>query len=403
MLTINNPEEETERHTIDVTATSKSDFEDLFLKDELLQGILEKGYEFPSPIQHSLIPLALKKKNIIARAKNGTGKTASYLIPILNEIKPLTIETQALILVPTRELALQCEHLIRQLAKYIDLTICSVIGGSSIKDDITRLCKGAHVVIGTPGRVVDLITKAIIDLSFLRTIVLDEVDKLLSQDFKILIQNTMNLISRDTQVLMLSATFPQTIKPFLDQFVPNHVEINMCHELVLIGITQYYAYLKEDQKFLCLLSLLKRLQINQAIVFCNSNRRVEFLAKMLKKVHVDCRYIHSKINQNDRIRILERFISGDVRYLVCSDLLSRGIDVANVNVIINFDMPKNSHTYLHRIGRSGRFGTYAIAINFIKDNDKHYMFTIESQLKTEIQALPKAIDEKLYVTSFQTD
>eukprot|EP01118_Nematostelium_gracile_P004809 TRINITY_DN15738_c0_g1_i1.p1 TRINITY_DN15738_c0_g1~~TRINITY_DN15738_c0_g1_i1.p1 ORF type:complete len:412 (+),score=115.67 TRINITY_DN15738_c0_g1_i1:114-1349(+) len=383
--------------TEDVTATKGNDFEDYYLKRELLMGIYEKGYEKPSPIQEETIPIALLGRDILARAKNGTGKTASFLIPALEKTSTDKNYIQVLVLVPTRELALQTSQVCKELGKHMNVQVMVSTGGTSLKDDIMRLYNTVHIFVATPGRVLDLSNKGVADLSKCQTLILDEADKLLSPEFQPLVEQIITYLPKDRQILLFSATFPITVKDFKDKFLRKPYEINLMDELTLKGVTQYYAFVEERQKVHCLNTLFTKLQINQSIIFCNSVNRVELLAKKITELGYSCFYIHAKMQQSHRNRVFHDFRNGACRNLVCSDLFTRGIDIQAVNVVINFDFPKNSETYLHRIGRSGRFGHLGVAINLITYEDRFNLYKIEQELGTEIKPIPPVIDKSLYV------
>ena len=394
---LHRPAPDTRVRTTDVTATKGNQWDDYFLKRELLMGIFEKGYENPSPIQEESIPIALAGKDILARAKNGTGKTGAYTIPILERCDPSVNIIQALILVPTRELALQTSSVVRELSKHVTGLQCMVTtGGTSLRDDIYRLYKPVHVIVATPGRILDLASKKVADLSRCQTMVMDEADKLLSPEFQVVIESLLEHLPANRQILLYSATFPQLVEAFVRQFMRNPHEINLMEDLTLKGLTQYYAFVEEREKVHCLNTLFSKLRINQAIIFCNSTLRVELLARKITELGFSCYFIHSKMQQPDRNRVFHDFRNGGCRCLVSSDLFTRGIDIMTVNVVINFDFPKNSETYLHRIGRSGRFGHLGLAINFITDGDKENMFTVERELDTEILPMPPQVDTALY-------
>lgn len=391
------PAKDNRVQTEDVTKTRGIDFEDWGLKRELLMGIFEAGFEKPSPIQEETIPVALGGKDILARAKNGTGKTAAFVIPTLERVNPKLDKTQALILVPTRELALQTSQVCKTLGKHLGINVMVTTGGTGLKDDIMRLNETVHIIVGTPGRILDLASKGVADLSNAKTFVMDEADKLLSPEFTLTIEQLLAFHPKDRQVMLFSATFPIVVKSFKDKHMHDPYEINLMDELTLRGITQYYAFVEEKQKVHCLNTLFSRLQINQSIIFCNSTTRVELLAKKITELGYSCFYSHAKMLQQHRNRVFHEFRNGAVRNLVCSDLLTRGIDIQAVNVVINFDFPKNAETYLHRIGRSGRFGHLGLAINLINWDDRFNLYRIEQELGTEIQPIPSAIDKKLYV------
>jgi len=218
-----------------------------------------------------------------------------------------------------------------------------------------------------------------------------------------MLDQLISFLPQDRQILLYSATFPCTVDAFIKKHMHNPYEINLMEELTLKGITQYYAYVQEKQKVHCLNTLFSKLQINQSIIFCNSTQRVELLAKKITELGYSCFYIHAKMRQEHRNRIFHDFRNGACRNLVCSDLFTRGIDIQAVNVVINFDFPKMSETYLHRIGRSGRFGHLGIAINLITYDDRFALHKIEQELGTEIKPIPKVIDPHLYVAEYQTD
>uniref|UniRef100_A0A673AMP0 RNA helicase n=1 Tax=Sphaeramia orbicularis TaxID=375764 RepID=A0A673AMP0_9TELE len=338
--------------TSDVTSTKGNEFEDYCLKRELLMGIFEMGWEKPSPIQEESIPIALSGRDILARAKNGTGKSGAYLIPMLERI--------------------------------------------DLKKDHIQV----HVVIATPGRILDLIKKGVAKVDRVQMMIMDEADKLLSQDFVVLIEDIISFLAKNRQILLYSATFPISVQKFMAKHLQKPYEINLMEELTLKGITQYYAYVTERQKVHCLNTLFSRLQINQSIIFCNSTQRVELLAKKITQLGYSCFYIHAKMMQEYRNRVFHDFRNGLCRNLVCTDLFTRGIDIQAVNVVINFDFPKNAETYLHRIGRSGRFGHLGLAINLITSEDRFNLKAIEDQLVTDIKPIPSSIDKSLYVAEY---
>ena len=394
---LNIPEKDTRVQTEDVLNTKGKSFEDLNLKRELLMGIFEAGFEKPSPIQEESIPMALAGRDILARAKNGTGKTASFVIPALQLVKPKLNKTQVLILVPTRELALQTSQVVRTLGKHLGINCMVTTGGTNLKDDILRLNEPVHILVGTPGRVLDLAARSVADFSECPLFVMDEADKMLSREFKSVIEQILSFFPQKRQSLLFSATFPYAVKSFMDKHLTKPYEINLMDELTLRGISQFYAFVEEKQKLHCLNTLFSKLQINQSIIFCNSTNRVELLAKKITELGYSCYYSHAKMPQQARNKVFHEFRQGKVRNLVCSDLLTRGIDVQAVNVVINFDFPKSAETYLHRIGRSGRFGHLGLAINLMSWNDRYSLYQIEQELGTEIKPIPATIDKSLYV------
>ncbi|KAM3873287.1 putative ATP-dependent RNA helicase ddx6 [Diretmus argenteus] len=397
------PPKDTRVKTSDVTSTKGNEFEDYCLKRELLMGIFEMGWEKPSPIQEESIPIALSGRDILARAKNGTGKSGAYLIPLLERIDLKKDYIQALVMVPTRELALQVSQISIQVSKHLGgVKVMATTGGTNLRDDIMRLDETVHVVIATPGRILDLIKKGVAKVNRTQMMVMDEADKLLSQDFVVLIEDIISFLAKDRQILLYSATFPISVQTFMSKHLQKPYEINLMEELTLKGITQYYAYVTERQKVHCLNTLFSRLQINQSIIFCNSTQRVELLARKITQLGYSCFYIHAKMMQEYRNRVFHDFRGGLCRNLVCTDLFTRGIDIQAVNVVINFDFPKSAETYLHRIGRSGRFGHFGLAINLITSEDRFNLKGIEEQLVTDIKPIPGSIDKSLYVAEFHS-
>jgi len=401
---LNLPPVDKRKKTSDVITSKNIDFKDFVLKRELLMGIYEKGWEEPSPIQAESIPVALLGGDLLARAKNGTGKSGAYLIPVLEKIDVKKGLIQAIILVPTRELALQTSQIAIELSKHIEgMRVMVTTGGTNLRDDILRLESPVHVVVATPGRIADLMRKNVAKVHRCEMIVLDEADKLLSVDFRGMITEIVEFLPPTRQTLLFSATFPISVKAFMKDHMQSPYNINLMNELTLKGITQYYAYVEEKKKVHCLNTLFSKLQINQSIIFCNSTHRVELLAKKITQLGYSSFYIHAKMKQEYRNRVFHDFRQGLCRNLVCSDLFTRGIDIQAVNVVINFDFPKMPETYLHRIGRSGRFGHLGLAVNLITHDDRFNLMRVEKELDTEVKPIPSNIDKSLYVAEFSQE
>jgi len=395
------PEKDSRQQTEDVTATKGSDFESFISNRNLLAGIFEMGFEKPSPVQEECIPLILMGKSVLARAKNGTGKTGAFAIPTLDRCDAKNKETQLLVLLPTRELALQTANVLKKFACYLNLEIVTSTGGTNLKDDIIRLQADVQIVVGTPGRLHDLnkqyiSEKRVLKLDQCKMIVLDEADKLLSVDFLPAVENLLEATPTDRQLMLFSATFPSAIQDFKNKWLPDANVVNLMDNLTLKGITQYYAYVDEGQKVHCLYALFRKISINQCIIFCNSVNRVELLSRKISRLGFPCFYIHGQMGQEDRNRVFHNFRQGECRYLVCTDIFTRGIDIQTLNVVINFDFPRSANTYLHRIGRSGRFGHRGLAINFISNDDRYNLCKIETELNTEVDPIPAEIPREFY-------
>ncbi|KHN14047.1 DEAD-box ATP-dependent RNA helicase 8, partial [Glycine soja] len=298
------PPADTRYRIEDVTATKGNEFEDYFLKRELLMGIYEKGFERPSPIQEESIPIALTGSDILARAKNGTGKTAVFCIPALEKIDQDNNVIQVVILVPTRELALQTSQVCKELGKHLKIQVMVTTGGTSLKDDIMRLYQPVHLLVGTLGRILDLAKKGVCILKDCAMLVMDEADKLLSPEFQPSIEQLIHFLPTTRQILMFSATFPVTLKDFKDRY-----------------LQKPYVFVEERQKVHCLNTLFSKQQINHFIIFCNLVNRVELLAKKITELGYSCFYIHAKMLQDHRNRVFHDFRNGACRNLVCTGTL----------------------------------------------------------------------------------
>jgi len=285
---------------------------------------------------------------------------------------------------------------VKEIGKHMNVQCMVSTGGTSLREDIMRLYNEVHIIVATPGRVLDLAGKNVCDLKQCQMLVMDEADKLLCPEFMPIIEDLLKFLPEDRQILMFSATFPMSILGFKEKHMPEAHEINLMDELTLKGVTQYYAFVEERQKVHCLNTLFSKLQVNQAIVFCNSVTRVELLAKKITELGFSCFFIHSRMYQSHRNRVFHDFRSGACRCLVSSDLFTRGIDIESVNVVINFDFPKNAETYLHRIGRSGRFGHLGLGINFVTYEDRFNLYRVEQELATQIAPIPPQIDVEIY-------
>ncbi|KAJ5066383.1 atp-dependent RNA helicase ddx6-related [Anaeramoeba ignava] len=384
--------------TSDVTSSTTPDFQGYNFHRNLLRGIHECGYEKPSPIQEQAIPLILKGYDVVARAKNGTGKTATFLIPSIEKIDFSKNTVQVLIIAPTKELAMQISIETKKLGNFDDIQVMHLTGGSKIDEDLARLKKTVHVLVCTIGKLHNFASEGILDLSNVSVLIMDEADKLLTEiDSRSKIEDVMKLCPQKKQTLLFSATFPFEIQSFIEGNLHQVKYVNTMDGLTLLGVKQYYVSLNEDQKIICLNNLFSSLQINQSVIFCNTINRVEKLRQTILDQGYSCLYIHSKMSNEERAQVFHNFRDGKVRHLIASDVVTRGIDNQSVNVVINFDFPDNSDTYLHRIGRSGRFGHRGLAISFITNPDEPSILKIEEELEHKIEPLPQQVDPSLYV------
>lgn len=377
--------------------TVVTDFDDFNLKAPILRGIFGYGYENPSAIQQRAISPIIDGRDVLAQAQSGTGKTATFTISALQRIDENEKATQALILAPTRELALQIKSVITNIGQYLNVTVHASIGGTSMSDDIEAFKSGVQVVVGTPGRVFDMIERRFFRTDKVKMFILDEADEMLSSGFKEQIYNIFTLLPESTQVVLLSATMPQDVLEVTTKFMQNPVRILVKNdELTLEGIKQYYVNVEEeDYKFDCLCDLYDSISVTQAVIFCNTRSKVELLTTQLKGQNFTVSAIHADLPQGDRDVIMKEFRSGSSRILISTDLLARGIDVQQVSLVINYDLPSNKENYIHRIGRGGRFGRKGVAINLVVNRDVPMMREIEKFYSTQIGEMPGDIGSLL--------
>ncbi|TID13283.1 hypothetical protein CANINC_004969 [Pichia inconspicua] len=370
-----------------------STFDQMKLKPELLRGVFGLGFEAPSAIQQRAILPIISGRDVLAQAQSGTGKTATFSIAALQRINENEKKTQALIMAPTRELALQIQRVVISLAVHMTVNVHACIGGKSISEDIEALNNGAQIVVGTPGRVFDMIERGFFKTKDVKMFIMDEADEMLSQGFKEQIYKVFQYLPETTQAVLLSATMPKDVIDVTSKFMRDPIRILVKKdELTLEGIKQFYVNVEEDQyKLMCLTDLYDSISVTQAVIFCNTRRRVELITEELTSQNFTVSAIHSDMSQQDRDKIMGEFRSGSSRILICTDLLARGIDVQQVSLVINFDLPKDNENYIHRIGRSGRFGRKGVAINLLTNDDISRMREIEMFYNTQVQELPADI------------
>lgn len=365
------------------------DWDDLNLPIDLLRGIYAYGFEKPSKIQSLACVHLIKGKDILAQAQSGTGKTGAFTIGALAKVDPQRFSTQIVILSPTRELALQTADVITNLSIMMKLNIKTLIGGSYI--DIYELKNNPpHIVVGTPGRVAEMLYKNVLYVGEIKLVILDEADELFSFGFKDQIVDILTKFKKETQIALFSATIPQNILSSILGLLKDPVQITVAPEkLVLDGISQFFVPVNDDyQKFLTLKDLFSRFTLYQTIIYCNSVDRVVELYTAMKNEGFPVCCIHSNMEKQERTDTYNEFKSGKFRVLISSNVTARGIDIQQVSIVINFDLPKDPHIYLHRIGRSGRWGRKGIGINFITKYDINHIKTIESYYNIEIEELP---------------
>jgi len=365
-------------------------FDDMNLKDDLLRGIYAYGFEKPSAIQQRGIIPILAGHDTIAQAQSGTGKTATFSIAVLQSINLTHKATQALILAPTRELAQQIQKVVRALGDFLNVSSHACIGGTLVRDDINTLRHGVQIVVGTPGRVFDMVNRQCMILDSVKLFILDEADEMLSRGFKDQIYDIFQHLPPKVQVCLFSATMPPEILEISNRFMRDPVRILVKKdELTLEGIKQFYVAVdKEEWKFETLCDLYETLTITQAIIYCNTRRKVDWLTDKMGQRDFTVSSMHGDMTGQERELIMKEFRSGSSRVLITTDLLARGIDVQQVSLVINYDLPANRENYIHRIGRSGRFGRKGVAINFVTVEDTRAMRELEVFYNTQIEEMP---------------
>lgn len=378
---------------------NKISFDDLSLKDDLLRGIYSYGFENPSFIQSKSIPIFISGKDLIAQAQSGTGKTGAFVIGSLQKVNVEEKNTQILIISPTRELSRQTMCVLEELSMHMDVTYQEVIGGTDISRCKSDLDKSPNIVVGTPGRILDMITKNCLFTDKISTVVFDEADEILSYGFKETIHDIISRIPETTQICLFSATMPDEVLELTTKFMRNPESILVKKEaLTLEGITQFFINIKvSDWKYDILKDLYDTISISQCIIYFNSKNKLIEINRRLSEENFPVSFIHGDLTSQERKQTMDIFKSGQSRILLSTDLLSRGIDIQQLSLVINFDLPKSKETYIHRIGRSGRYGRKGVAINFITDRDTCNLKEIEEHYNTTVKEMPQDISEYLGV------
>lgn len=372
-------------------------FTDLQLSEDILLAVEKAGFETPSPIQEQTIPLALEGKDVIGQAQTGTGKTAAFGLPTLNKIDTKNQAIQALIIAPTRELAVQSQEELFKFGREKGVKVRSVYGGSSIEKQIKALRSGAHIVVGTPGRLLDLIKRKALKLDGVETLILDEADEMLNMGFLDDIEAIIERVPESRQTLLFSATMPEPIKRIGVKFMkePEHVKI-AAKELTNVNVDQYYLRVKEHEKFDTMTRLMDVDQPELSIVFGRTKRRVDELTRGLKLRGFRAEGIHGDLDQNKRLRVIRDFKNDQIDVLVATDVAARGLDISGVTHVYNYDIPQDPESYVHRIGRTGRAGQSGQSITFVSPNEMGYLAIIEDLTKKRMKGLKPATAEEAF-------
>ncbi|MFE8721437.1 DEAD/DEAH box helicase [Streptococcus pyogenes] len=372
-------------------------FTEFNLSQDIQSAVVTAGFEKASPIQEMMIPLALEGKDVIGQAQTGTGKTAAFGLPTLNKIRTNENIIQALVIAPTRELAVQSQEELFRFGREKGVKVRSVYGGSSIEKQIKALKSGAHIVVGTPGRLLDLIKRKALILDHVETLILDEADEMLNMGFLEDIEAIISRVPADRQTLLFSATMPAPIKQIGVKFMkdPEHVQIKN-KELTNVNVDQYYVRVKEQEKFDTMTRLMDVNQPELSIVFGRTKRRVDEITRGLKLRGFRAEGIHGDLDQNKRLRVIRDFKNDQIDILVATDVAARGLDISGVTHVYNYDITQDPESYVHRIGRTGRAGKSGESITFVSPNEMGYLSMIENLTKKQMKPLRPATAEEAF-------
>ncbi len=373
-------------------------WDELEISRDILRGIYSYGFENPSPIQAKAILPIMQGKDVVAQAQSGTGKTGAFTIGSLSRVEESLDQTQVIILSPTRELSMQILSVVEKISDSTSIRSQLLVGGSNVDQDMQLLTSSIpHVVVGCTGRVQDMIRRNALKTEYLKLLIVDEADEMLADGFKEQLQNIFHVLPEKVQIALFSATLPEYAFDDIKLFMNDPVHIIVKKEaLTLEGISQYYVALEDDnQKYETLKDLYSKLNVSQCIIYCNSIERVINLASAMIDDGYPVCCIHGDMDKKSRDKAITDFRVGTHRVLISSNVTARGIDIQQVSVVINFDICKSVHTYLHRIGRSGRWGRKGVGINFVTRRDINKLRYIERYYSTQVNELPMNFMENI--------
>lgn len=372
-------------------------FEEMGLREELIKGIHAYGFSKPSPVQQRAIVPIIKGRDMIIQSQSGTGKTCVFSVGALQTVDIMLREPQILILSPTRELAEQSHKVILSLGDFMKVKVLCCIGGTNVEDDVRALNLGVHIISGTPGRVFDMIQRRTLKTKSIKILVIDEADEMLTKGFKDQVYDIYRYLPYNTQNLVVSATLPHEVLELTTKFMNKSVIKLLVKrdELTLDEIKQFFVKVeKEEYKFPTLCDLYDSITVTQAVIFCNTKEKVEKLAKKMTEHNFTVSMMHGDMKQKEREAIMSNFREGKTRVLIATDIWGRGIDVQQVSLVVNYDLPLNREAYIHRIGRSGRYGRKGVALNFVKEGeDVKTLRNIEQYYSTQIDEMPMNITD----------
>jgi translation initiation factor 4A len=379
--------------TIESTPDLKtvSSFDEMGLPEALLRGIYSHGFERPSQIQSKAIIPMVEGRDILAQAQSGTGKTGTFVIGALSKVDPTVKKPQVLILVHVRELAQQIAKVATTIGSDMKVKVLVAVGGNSLREDIRTLEEGAQFIVGTPGRIFDLVNRNVLDRSEIRVLIMDEADQMLEDLFY---KQVMCILEKGfpstTQVALFSATMPESVVEVANKILNNPVRILIPPTAVrLEGIQQFFINIdREDHKFECICDLYKHLNITQAVIFCNKRQKAEMIAEKMSAQGYPITCLHGELEKVERARRMDQFIKGSTRVMVATDIIARGIDVQQISLVINYELPTNTENYVHRIGRAGRYGRKGTTINLLLPEEENHMREISELYGMTVDRFP---------------
>lgn len=391
----NNNDTELDDNSKDFNLVDYNDFDSMNLDENLLRGIYAYGYEKPSNIQSKAIIPIKEGRDLIAQSQSGTGKTATFLIGSLSRIEKDLLKPQILVLAPNRELTNQIYSVCSSISDYMGIKKALIMGGTKVDDNFKILDEGAQYIVGTPGRVFDMIKRYALITDKIKSFIMDEADEMLSRGFKDQIYEIFQYIPKESQICLFSATMPSQALELTDKFMINPIKILVKKEqLTLEGIKQYYLGVEQESwKIATLRDLYQKLSISQSIIFANSRRKAEFIKEQLENYNHAVHCMHGEMPQNERDKIMTSFRKGKIRILITTDIIARGIDIQQVSIVINYDIPRYREIYIHRIGRSGRYGRKGLAINFVTEREYQHLQQIIEFYSSDIEPLPENIKD----------
>lgn len=371
---------------------TQSRFEDLGISEDVLKAVRSLGWTEPTPVQAAAIPVGLEGKDLLAQAQTGTGKTGAYGSIILNRTESGSSDPTSLVLVPTRELASQVSEELSKLSEYSGHVCIPIYGGVNIENQAKQLKKGADIVVATPGRLKDLIERKMVDLSSVCMVVLDEADRMLDMGFVPSVNMILSRVPKKRQSMMFSATMPDDVKKLAVKHMINHEEVLVSKDELTLDLTEQYFMMTSRESKRDELEHLFEEDYSKIMVFCRTKHKVDYLSRKLKRADYKAEGLHGDVSQNKRTRVLKEFSDGTLRILITSDVASRGLDIDGVDLVVNYDIPVDAETYVHRIGRTGRAGNTGVAITFVNEEDIKQLHVIEKTVSKKLIELPPAVD-----------